>query len=68
VDITLWTEIVLFIILMLFSGFFSSSETSLFSLSKLRLEKMRHDDDSISLLRHGSSRKSGCTGRITDKL
>jgi putative hemolysin len=45
VDITLWIEIVLFIILMLFSGFFSSSETSLFSLSKLQLEQMRRDDD-----------------------
>ena len=44
-DITLWIEIVLFIILMLFSGFFSSSETSLFSLSKLQLEQMRRDDD-----------------------
>jgi CBS domain containing-hemolysin-like protein len=45
VDITLWIEVVLFIILMAFSGFFSSSETSLFSLSKLQLEQMRRDDN-----------------------
>jgi len=44
VDITLWIEVVLFIVLMLFSGFFSSSETSLFSLSKMQLEQMRRDD------------------------
>lgn len=42
-DITLWIEEVLFIILMLFSGFFSSAETSLFSLSRLQLEQMRRD-------------------------
>ena len=30
---------------MLFSGFFSSSETSLFSLNKLQLEQMRRDDN-----------------------
>jgi CBS domain containing-hemolysin-like protein len=44
VDITLWIEVVLFIVLMVFSGFFSSSETSLFSLSKMQLEQMRRDD------------------------
>ena len=43
-DITLWIEEVLFIVLMAFSGFFSSAETSLFSLSKLQLEQMRRDD------------------------
>ena len=43
-DITLWIEVVLFIVLMVFSGFFSSSETSLFSLSKMQLEQMRRDD------------------------
>lgn len=43
-DITLWTEVVLFIILMAFSAFFSSAETSLFSLSKMQLEQMRLDD------------------------
>ena len=44
-DITLWIEEVLFIVLMAFSGFFSSSETSLFSLSKIQLEQMRRDDN-----------------------
>jgi CBS domain containing-hemolysin-like protein len=44
VDITLWIEIALFIILMGFSAFFSSAETSLFSLSKIQLEQMRRDD------------------------
>ncbi|MGD2138086.1 MAG: hemolysin family protein [Gammaproteobacteria bacterium] len=40
-DITLWSEVVLFIVLMLLSGFFSSSETSLFSLNKIQMEQMR---------------------------
>ena len=44
-DIALWIEVILFTILMAFSGFFSSAETSLFSLSKLQLEQMRRDDD-----------------------
>jgi len=44
-DITLIIELVLFTILMLFSGFFSSSETSLFSLNDLQLEQMRRDDN-----------------------
>ena len=44
-DITLWIEVVLFIVLMGFSAFLSSSETSLFSLSKIQLEQMRRDDD-----------------------
>ncbi len=44
-DITLWIELLLFAILMAFSGFFSSSETSLFSLSKLQIEQMRRDDN-----------------------
>jgi magnesium and cobalt exporter, CNNM family len=42
-DITLWVELALFVILMGFSGFFSSAETSLFSLSKIQLEQMRRD-------------------------
>lgn len=42
-DITLWVELVLFVVLMGLSGFFSSSETSLFSLSKVQLEQMRRD-------------------------
>ena len=50
-DITLIIELTLFAILMLLSGFFSSSETSLFSLNKLQLEKMRRDDnDRIDLI------------------
>jgi len=42
-DITLWAELVLFVVLMGLSGFFSSAETSLFSLSKIQLEQMRRD-------------------------
>ena len=50
-DITLIIELVLFVLLMLLSGFFSSSETSLFSLNKLQLEQMRRDDNHrISLI------------------
>jgi putative hemolysin len=44
-DITLWFELVLFVFLMGFSAFFSSSETSLFSLSKLQREQMRRDEN-----------------------
>lgn len=44
-DITLWVELIIFVILLAFSGFFSSSETSLFSLSKLQLDQMRRDDN-----------------------
>jgi putative hemolysin len=43
-DITLWVELTLFVVLMGLSGFFSSAETSLFSLSKIQLEQMRRDD------------------------
>lgn len=50
-DITLIIELALFVLLMLLSGFFSSSETSLFSLNKLQLEQMRRDDNPrISLI------------------
>lgn len=42
-DIALIIELVLFAILMLMSGFFSSSETSLFSLNKMQMEQMRRD-------------------------
>lgn len=45
-DITLAIELVLFAVLMLLSGFFSSSETSLFSLNDRQLEQMRRDDNS----------------------
>jgi len=44
-DVTLFIELALFVVLMLLSGFFSSSETSLFSLNKLQLEQMRRDDN-----------------------
>ena len=33
------------LVLILLSGFFSSSETSLFSLNDLQLEQMRRDDN-----------------------
>ena len=42
-DLTLWFELILFIILMGFSGFFSSSETALFSLSNVQLEQLRSE-------------------------
>lgn len=40
-DVTLWLMLLLFIVFMGFSGFYSSSETSLFSLSQRQLEAMR---------------------------
>ncbi|MEN8132080.1 MAG: hemolysin family protein [Pseudomonadota bacterium] len=40
-DPILWLQLILFVVLMGLSGFFSSSETSLFSLNKLQLEQMR---------------------------
>ena len=40
-DYFLWLEVAFFVIMMALSGFFSSSETSLFSLSNLQLEQMR---------------------------
>jgi CBS domain containing-hemolysin-like protein len=40
---TVWIELILFVVLLVFSGFFSSSETSLFSLSRTQLEQMRRD-------------------------
>ena len=44
-DITLILELTLFVLLMMLSGFFSSSETSLFSLNELQLEQMRREDN-----------------------
>ena len=44
-DLTLWLELVLFIVLMGLSGFFSSSETALFSLDNVQLQQMRQDDN-----------------------
>ncbi len=43
-DVTLWIELAIFALLMAMSGFFSSSETSLFSLNARQLEQMRRDD------------------------
>ncbi len=42
-DYVLWLEVGLFVFMMGLSGFFSSSETSLFSLSNVQLEQMRRD-------------------------
>lgn len=42
-DYVLWLEVVLFVVLMGLSGFFSSSETALFSLSRAQLEQMRRE-------------------------
>ena len=44
-DLTFWLEIALFVILIGFSGFFSSSEISLFSLGRLQIEQMRRNDN-----------------------
>ena len=42
-DYVLWLEVGLFVFMMGLSGFFSRSETSLFSLSDIQLEQMRRD-------------------------
>jgi putative hemolysin len=42
-DYVLWLEVALFVLLMGLSGFFSSSETALFSLSQSQLEQMRRE-------------------------
>ncbi|MCG6966758.1 MAG: hemolysin family protein [Chromatiaceae bacterium] len=42
-DFTFWIELVVFVALLGFSAFFSSSETSLFSLNSMQIEKMRAD-------------------------
>ncbi|MCP4410506.1 MAG: HlyC/CorC family transporter [Gammaproteobacteria bacterium] len=44
-DLMLLIQLVLFVILMGLSGFFSSSETSLFSLNETHIEQMRRDED-----------------------
>jgi len=50
-DLTLWIELVVFIVLMALSAFFSSSETSLFSLNKMHLQQMQRDDNpSVGLI------------------
>lgn len=40
-DLTFWIELVLFVVLLGFSAFFSSSETALFSLKSVQIENMR---------------------------
>ena len=40
-DVALWIELAVFVVLLGFSGFFSSTETSLFSLSSFQLDRMR---------------------------
>lgn len=42
-DLAFWLELALFILLLLLSGFFSSSETAMFSLNSRQLEQMRRD-------------------------
>jgi CBS domain containing-hemolysin-like protein len=57
VDITFWIELILFILLMGLSGFFSSSETAMFSLKRMELEQMRRDGHPrIDLIEHMLSR------------
>ncbi len=52
-DYVLWLEVGLFVFMMGLSGFFSSSETSLFSLSNVQLEQMRRDrHPRIGLIQH----------------
>ncbi len=43
-DVTFWLEVVLFVALLGLSAFFSSSETSLFSLTSRQLAQMRRDE------------------------
>jgi Mg2+/Co2+ transporter CorB len=51
--VELFIELLLFIILMGFSAFFSSSETAFFSLNPVQLEQMRRDDNSkLDLIKH----------------
>jgi CBS domain containing-hemolysin-like protein len=42
-EYTFWIELLLFILLMGLSGFFSSSETAFFSLKRMHLEQMRQN-------------------------
>ena len=44
-DIVIALELLIFGVLLALSGFFSSSETALFSLNKRQLEQMRQDDN-----------------------
>ena len=50
-ELVFWVELILFIFLLVLSGFFSSSETSMFSLNSIHLEQMRRDGNPrISLI------------------
>ena len=52
-DAAFWIELVLFIVLLGFSAFFSSSETALFSLDSRQIEKMRADgNERVGLINH----------------
>jgi CBS domain containing-hemolysin-like protein len=52
-DLIIWAQLVLFCVLMLLSGFFSSSETSLFSLSQVQLQQLRRDNNPrVGLIEH----------------
>ncbi len=42
-DLAFWLELILFILLLGFSGFFSSSETAMFSLNSRQLDQMHRD-------------------------
>jgi Mg2+/Co2+ transporter CorB len=44
-DILILTYLIFFLILLIFSGFFSASETAYFSISPTDLERMRNKDD-----------------------
>jgi CBS domain containing-hemolysin-like protein len=46
----LWVQVVVFVVLLGLSAFFSSSETSLFSLDRLQLEQMRREGNPRALL------------------
>jgi CBS domain containing-hemolysin-like protein len=53
IDYILLLEVTLFVIMLCFSGFFSSSETALFSLNNIQLEQMRRDKHpKIGLIQH----------------
>jgi hypothetical protein len=45
-DPALWIELIVFVVLLGFSGFFSSTETSLFSLSSYQIDQMRASQES----------------------
>ncbi len=50
-DLAIVLELIAFAVLLGLSGFFSSSETALFSLNRLQLEQMRRDGDkSVTLI------------------